>query len=473
MGRRRARRNRGLSANGRRDWFAPFLWGVLAAGSGMVLANALTSRRRRAYPLRLIRGSRADVPPAVVIPGIMGSRLLRPDGTPVWLNLRNAVGHYDLSLPLTLPLAESRDDLVPGPLLGTTAVMPRLFGFTEYYDLLDILAAAGFRAWSPANGGRDPAHHVFSYDWRRDLVESVRRLHDSLETLAAAHGPDTRFNLIGHSMGGLIARYYLRFGTAEPGGPVTWAGARRINNVILVAVPNGGGIHALEALLYGNRVGLSHTTLAAPVIARMPSVYQLMPPRGAAALLDDKLEPLDVDLHDPATWEHYGWGPFAPARRTLDLVDDAAREKSRAFLEAALARSGAFHRALALEPPTPCPVRVLLLGGDCLPTSARGIVPEKRGLPPRFVPWSRKENDAMFEAGDGRVTRASVLASHLPFAERSHFGCGLPEVADAIFGSADHHGIYREPTFQSILLRLLLRPAPRAVAAVAPPATAG
>jgi hypothetical protein len=27
-------------------------------------------------------------------------------------------------------------------------------------------------------------------------------------------------------------------------------------------------------------------------------------------------------------------------------------------------------------------------------------------------------------------------------------------------GGADHHGIYQEPTFQSILLRILLRSAP-------------
>jgi hypothetical protein len=72
----------------------------------------------------------------------------------------------------------------------------------------------------------------------------------------------------------------------------------------------------------------------------------------------------------------------------------------------------------------------------------------------------------MFEAGDGRVTRASVLASHLPGAEVSEIGSGLPEVASAIFGSADHHGIYGEPTFQSLLLRLLLRPARRAGAAL-------
>ena len=59
----------------------------------------------------------------------------------------------------------------------------------------------------------------------------------------------------------------------------------------------------------------------------------------------------------------------------------------------------------------------------------------------------------MFEAGDGRVTRASVLGSHLPGADDTETGSGYPEVAQAFFGSADHHGIYNEPTFQSVLLR--------------------
>ena len=67
----------------------------------------------------------------------------------------------------------------------------------------------------------------------------------------------------------------------------------------------------------------------------------------------------------------------------------------------------------------------------------------------------------MHEAGDGRVTRASVLAAHLPGADDAETGSGLPEVTQAFFGSAEHHGIYREPTFQSMLLRLLLRPLPR------------
>jgi pimeloyl-ACP methyl ester carboxylesterase len=454
--------------NGSGRWALPFLAGVATGTAGLALLRAL--ERKPIVDPGLFRGlHKGRVAPVVVVPGIMGSCLLRPDGTAVWLNLRNALGHYNLSLPFALPLSECRDDLVPGPLLGTEAVMPRLFGFTEYADLLEILESGGFRAASRKDDDH-PAYHIFSYDWRRDLVDSARRLHETLESLAEARGdPEARFNVIGHSMGGLVARYYLRYGTAEPGdgAPVTWAGARRIQNLILVAVPNGGAVHALEALLYGNRVGLSYTTLAAEVIARMVSVYQLLPPAGAPALLDHTLEPLAADLHDVATWERFGWGPFAPAvvRRLSGSNGDSQSHKP--FLEAALLRARAFHAALAQPAETPCPVRVTLLGGDCLPTLERAVVPEKQGLPPRFEPWNKKETEAMFAAGDGRLTRASVLAQHLPAAEEDEAGCALPEVAHVVFGSADHHGIYREPTFQSIMLRQLLRPARPARAAVA------
>lgn len=447
-------------------WLTPFLAGVLATGASWVVSRAFAGRRR-AFDPRLIRGARGqggELTPVVVVPGIMGSALSRPDGTRVWLNLRNAIGHFDLSLPLTLPLSESRDDLEPGALLvGTDARVPRMFGFTEYFDLLEILEAAGFRL-AGTGAAEDPAYHIFTYDWRRDLVEAARRLHEVLERLADERGePEGRFNLVAHSMGGLVARYYLRYGTAEPADdqPVTWAGSRRIRNLVVIATPSGGAIHSLEGLLYGSRVGLSYTTLAAPVIARMPSVYQLLPPRGVASLVDHDLEPLDADLHDIETWRRFGWGPYAPStvRRLAGFKEDESAEHEP-FLAAVLERAAAFHRALGRTPQTECPTRVIVVGGDCLPTLARALVPEKEGLPPRFEPRNRKEADAMFEAGDGRVTRASLLASHTAEAADDHDQCGISEASQILIGSADHHGIYREPTFQSILLRALLRPEP-------------
>lgn len=457
----------------------PFAAGVLTAGAGMAVYQGLL-KRRRLIDARLIRRaglSETDVPPAVVVPGIMGSGLLRPDETRVWLNLRNAVGQYSLSLPFALPLSESKDELRPGSLLGIDRRLPRMFGFTEYYDLLELLERAGFVP-AKKTGGRGLVHHVFAFDWRRDLVESARRLDETLAALADARGePSARFNIVGHSMGGLITRYYLRYGTAEPqpGMPVTWAGARRINSVVLVAVPNGGSIHSLEAMLYGNRVGLSYTTLAASVTARMPSVYELLPPLGAPALLDARGQQIDADLHELATWERFGWGPYSSSslRRLSDIADNRDRVSYEEFLAAVLQRARDFHRLLAAVPATACPVKVTAIGGDCMPTLARCIVPDKRGSFPRFEPLNRREADVMFEAGDGRVTRASVLGSHLPGADDSESVSGYAEVARTFIGSADHHGIYKEPTFQSVLLRQLLRPVTRREEPVLPAAASG
>jgi pimeloyl-ACP methyl ester carboxylesterase len=445
----------------RTRWLTPFLAGVATGTAALALARAASSRRRVFDPRLIPAPSERDaIPPVVVLPGIMGSGLLRPDGTRVWLNIRNAVGQYKLSLPLVLPLSDCCDDLAPGSLLGTDEIVPRLFGFTEYYDLLELLTAVGFRP-ATENGAEGMVHHVFAYDWRRDLVQSARKFEETLDLLADARGDrDTSFNVVGHSMGGLIARYYLRYGTAEPDpdAPVTWAGARRIRNLFLVAVPNAGGIHALEALLLGNRVGLSYATLANSVVWRMPAVYQLLPPAGAPTLVDHAGERLDADLHDVETWRRFGWGPFGVEERKLVTLADGRDKVSHGdFVEAALLRARAFHAALAKTPDTPCPSKVVILGGDCLPTLARALVPEKPALP-RFEPLNRKEAEAMFAAGDGRVTRASVLGSHLPGAEDSETGSGYPEVAHAFFGHADHHGIYNEPTFQSALLRRLLRP---------------
>lgn len=448
-----------------RQWVWPFVAGLVVGGTGLVIAQAL--KPRRGLDPRLVARSpeTLDVPPAVLVPGILGSELVRPDGTQVWLNLGNAFGTHDLALPLRLPLSQSRDDLEPAGLLGVDTMLPRLFGFTEYSDVLDLLEGAGFRRMGEADSG--PIFHIFTYDWRRDLVESARRLHETLESIAHARGePDLRFNVIGHSMGGLVCRYYLRYGTAEPSenATVTWAGARRIRNLILVAVPNGGSIPSFDAILNGNRVGFSHTTLASTVIARMPSIYQLLPPAGTKALIDERLAPLDEDLHDPATWERHGWGPFVPAHRRAADVHGSDQDLAmhRDFVSACLARARTLHHALNRKAQAPCPARVVILGGDCLPTLTRALVPDTPGTPPRFEAWSEQEAAAMFEAGDGRVPRSSVVCSHLPGADDDPQGCGLPEVSQAFFGDADHHGIYDEPTFQSILLRMLLRPLRRA-----------
>jgi hypothetical protein len=432
-----------------------FIAGMLAGLSTGALATWTARDRRRPLDARLVRalshGRHAH--PLVVVPGLMGSQLLRPDGTTAWLNFGNALGHHDLGLPRRLPFSESRDELAPGPLIGTDTVLPRAFGFAEYADLVELLEGAGFE---PGLRGSGLRYTVCPYDWRRDLVESARALGERLDAFATTLGdPEARFHLLGHSMGGLVLRYYLRFGAAEPDGPVTWAGARRVASAVLVATPNGGALPALGAILQGSRVGMSYTTLAASVVARMPSMYQLLPAAGTRPLVDESGHPLDGELLDPGTWERFGWRPFGPR------VDERLAGE-RAFVKAALARARAFHDALARSPATPCPVPVTLVGGDCLPTLARAVAGEgPPGQPPRFQPKTLGEQELMYEAGDGRVTRSSVLASHLPTASEHAPGGGVPEASQAYFGAADHHGLYADPAFQSVLLRVLLQSAPR------------
>ena len=103
----------GEKGGARGSVWLPFLAGVAAGVTGAALARALSPRR--GLDLRLLRGPRddAELPPVVFVPGILGSELVGPDGVHVWLNLRNALGHHDLALPLTLPFSESRDGLRP------------------------------------------------------------------------------------------------------------------------------------------------------------------------------------------------------------------------------------------------------------------------------------------------------------------------------------------------------------------------
>ncbi|HVO11214.1 MAG TPA: hypothetical protein VMX54_10790 [Vicinamibacteria bacterium] len=440
-----------MAGAGRSRW--PFLAGFAAGGAVMASLLGVRGRRRPLHP-RIIRAlpRRGDPAMVVFVPGLMGSQLLRPDGSEAWLNLGNTIGHHDLRLPGRLPFADSRDDLHPGLLVGTDTLLPRAFGFTEYADVLDLLDAAGFEP----GVGPGARYAVFAYDWRRDIVESARLLALRLEGLAREmDDAGARFHLVGHSMGGLVVRYFLRFGGAEPraDAPVRWAGVRRAASVVQVATPNAGSIPALGAIIGGERVGFSYTTLAASVIGHMPSVYQLLPPGGTRALVDVRGQTLPDEVQDAATWEKFGWGPFAPA--------ETSAEADREFTRAALLRARAVHDALSRPAASPCPVPVYVLGGDCLLTSARAVAGEgPPGTPPRLEARTRAEQELLLEPGDGRVTRSSLLGAHLPGASASEADSGYGETTRAFFGGSDHHGLYADPAFQSVLLRLLLRPAP-------------
>ena len=83
-------------------------------------------------------------------------------------------------------------------------------------------------------------------------------------------------------MGGLLLRYYLRYGVqALPGDgslpPVTWAGAADVEKAVLVATPNAGSVEAFQELVAGAHFSFLLPNYPPAVFGTMPSLCELLP----------------------------------------------------------------------------------------------------------------------------------------------------------------------------------------------------
>ena len=138
-------------------------------------------------------------------------------------------------------------------------------------------------------------------------------------------------------MGGLVARYFLRYGTQDlpPDGSLpdlTWAGARYVNNLIMVGTPNAGSIQALEVLVEGFKPAALLPRYPAAVLGTLPAVYMLLPRNRHVPLLDADNQPVE-DIYDPAFWIKHRWGLADPAQDSVlqmllpDSADVAQRKQ--------------------------------------------------------------------------------------------------------------------------------------------------
>jgi pimeloyl-ACP methyl ester carboxylesterase len=266
--------------------------------------------------------------PVIIIPGIIGSELINKDTNDVvWFGLRRS-STDDLRLPISTNLAGNRDNLIPRDILRSV----KLFAFlpeTEIYERLanTLETSGGYKEgkWdAPSENGFEDTYYVFPYDWRRDNVESARLLIRRIEELKAKlKKPNLKFNIIAHSMGGLIARYAAKYGDTDlPSGKqklrATWAGAKNINKIFLLGTPNEGSVSALNSLINGlgllsaNRLNLPFIQdLSKYDVFTIPAAYQLLPHAGTIRAFDENLKPLSIDLYNPLTWEKYGWTAYS------------------------------------------------------------------------------------------------------------------------------------------------------------------
>lgn len=448
---------------------------------------------------------RQGKPPVIFIPGILGSRLVnRRTGETVWPDL--LVDSEAIALPISSPvLSQNADEIVATEVVEDARVSALIPEISVYGPMVDALERYGGyqrgRVDAPPPGGDCDTIYLFAYDWRRDIVESARALGCMIEKLKLRLGrPDLRFDIVTHSMGGLVARYYAMYGGRDvldsPVACPDWSGAQNLNRIVMIATPNGGSINALRVLLRG----FSALTFARPfgylplnlgrklpfarvgprVTFTVPAIYQMLPPGGQARFFSAGLSQIPVDIYDVETWRRYRWSAaFDRKSRQQDfeqlvtrLGPEAAKaeslrraEKRERFLRVVLRRAEAFHDALNVECQPPPTLSFSFIGGDCLPT-LDGVVIFK-GMFPRTIfsvaefrgdkGSRRKAADLMFTAGDGTIALHSLFGNPpgAQSAVASSISMRSTRVEAALFCDS-HNGLIHDRAVQNKLLTELL-----------------
>lgn len=377
--------------------------------------------------------------PVILIPGILGSTLeKRETHEIVWggfthnyANPGTPEGARAVALPMQrgVPLSRLKDDVV------ATGALDRIklsflgvpLELAAYRNILMTLGVrAGYADETLARSGaiNYGTNHFtcfqFPYDWRRDNSENAQLLHEFIlakrqyvqRELTRRYGirdVDVHFDIVAHSMGGLLARYYLEYGAQplpEDGSlpPVSWAGARYVDKVILIAPPNAGAIKAFVELVNGVRFALFLPRYHPALIGTFPSVYEMLPRNRHRAVIDEE-SGRPVDLFDPTVWEKHQWGLADPKEDTqlqklLPLVSDPAERRAIALdhLRKCLKRAKQFEEALDRTANPPSRTKFYLVAGDA--TATPSVVSVGRSGSPRVVKTA---------PGDESILRSSAL----------------------------------------------------------------
>ncbi|MFN2502532.1 MAG: esterase/lipase family protein [Pyrinomonadaceae bacterium] len=372
----------------------------------------------------------------ILVPGLAGSELRHKEtGEAVWFRATKSKLE-DLRLPISTDIASIHDSLVPGDVLRVVKVgpVPVTDVYGGFIEAMKLRAGYHEEKWdSPSEKGSENAIYVFPYDWRLDVVTNARRLVTQTQALKLKlKRPDLKFDIVGHSLGGLISRYAAMYGDSDvPSGTAkpqpTWAGAAHFNKIILMGTPNEGSVSSLSSLLNGFTISGIHLDLpfvhdtSKFMVFTIPAAYELLPAPGTLRAFDDRLEPLEVDLYDVKTWNQYGWN-VTNDRDFVSNFSAAERKIADAYFETMLARAKRLHEALAASNGKVTGISFQVLGSDC------GMAPdsivirrdsERDSWKTLFRPKGFTRSDGeritdgelrkiMMTPGDGVVTRRSL-----------------------------------------------------------------
>jgi pimeloyl-ACP methyl ester carboxylesterase len=414
--------------------------------------------------------------PVIIIPGLTGSELINAKtGEQVWFKSRRSRDD-DVRLPIS-PTLRNHDNLIPGDIMRAIKVVKFLPETEVYERLINALETrGGYKEgkWKnpPRDGDRD-TFYVFPYDWRLDNVDNARLLIRQIDQLRRTLGkPSLKFNVIAHSMGGLIARYAAMYGNIDiPPGTLkpTWAGARYLDKIFLLGTPNEGSVDTLNSLLdgfsyFGGGVNIPFVqNITRFDVFTIPSAYELLPHEGTLVAYDEKLQPLTIDVYDLKTWEKYNWTPWQDPGFTKKF-SAIEQKNAKPFLEAILARAKRFQAALDADGGANIPVAFYLMGADCKETSNAILLfrDEKKDRwrtifkPGNYTTDGTKFTEAQLKPllqamGDGVVPKRSLIGATLIQDGKQIAFTPVSE----LFQCESHSRLVTNPEIQDKLLAIL------------------
>ncbi len=367
----------------------------------------------------------------VVIPGILGSVLVK-DGREVWgpspgsvirtiatfgrsfdtIRLENGVGDEDPDDGITAPVVLPRLGLIPR------------FWKVDGYGKLRSELERRFTL-TPATTAQAGNLLEFPYDWRLSNVVNAKRLSGEVEPCLKrwriqTNNPDAKLILVCHSMGGLIARYFLE----------VLGGHELTRLLITLGTPYKGSVNALKALVNGVSIGLGPIGISLDDLIRsFPSIYQLLPTYRCVNVGDGATQRL-VDVELPNIDGENVRAALAFHDRIASAIGGEPAYRTFAFKgidqptpHSATLKSGAFETSREY---------------DGKPGDGDGTVPRGSAHPPE---WSNDEtldarhfgqSHAMLQSGKTILDQIfGILSEGEPFrllAEEGTLGLDLPDL---------------------------------------------
>ena len=421
--------------------------------------------------------------PVIVIPGMMGSKLQTTDGRTVWGVFDNQSIDPDkdedvrlLSCPIGGPNpGVFNDGIYATGVLGSLKIEIAGLSLSRqaYLNILRMLGVGGYRDEELGLAGAvdyGDAHFTcfqFPYDWRQDNADNARRLHEFLLQKKSYIEAErkrrfgievpVKFDIVAHSMGGLVARYYLRYGNqgAAANGQMpklNWSGAEHIDRVIMVGTPNNGSAKSLVLTHEGFSFSAVLDSFPSGMVASLPSIYQLLP-NGPEPAVFDEVTGTALDHYDVDTWDQRDWGMLNPDQDYVlqQLMPEVAsaqerRAAAKAHVAMCLARAKQFHQLLNIPSQPPAGTTIHLFAGDAIPT----VETLNSNLENRTL-TTRTE-----APGDHTVTRKSTLADRRIASDWQPSLKSPIQFHDVRFLFDDHFGLTRDAEFTDNALFLLL-----------------